>query len=245
MLQNDRPIRFVYFDLDDTLVDTTGAVLNAYAAGEEILAAEMARAGYAAPDGDVREELIANFGSRLPCEYFTAWLAEAGAENGFADDLVLRATAVYYRQLKNLPPYPEARAVLEFLQERGLGVGVITDGIAVEQRAKLAAAGLQPFVGPVFISEDYPLFQSKPGQMMFEDALAAAGFTAAETMFVGDRPKDVLGANIAGMVAVRILQGWVNRRAGRERLRLARARYTIRTLDELPPLILKHGAATP
>jgi putative hydrolase of the HAD superfamily len=245
MLQTDRPIRFVYFDLDDTLVDTTGAVLAAYAAGEELLAAELTRAGFAAPDGDVREELVANFGSRLPREYFTAWLAEAGAANGVAADLILRATAVYFQRLKHLVPYPEARPTLEFLQERGLGAGVITDGIAAEQRAKLAAAGLERLVGPIFISEDYPLFQSKPGQMMFEDALAAVGCAAAEVMFVGDRPKDVLGANIAGMVPVRILQGWVNRRPGRERLRLARPRYTIQNLEELPPLVLKHGAATP
>lgn len=244
-MPNDRPIRFVYFDLDDTLVDTTGAVLAAYAAGEELLTAALAASGLATPDGDVREELIGHFGSRLPREYFTAWLAEAGAENGFADNLVADAAAAYYQRLKELAPFPAARPVLEFIRERGLGAGVITDGLAAEQRAKIAAAGLEAFIGPLIISEDYPLFQGKPGQMMFRDALAAADLHPAEIMFVGDRSKDVLGANIAGMVSVRILQGWVNRRPPAESLRLARARYTIRKLDELPPLILRHGNETP
>ena len=238
-----RGIRFVYFDLDDTLVDTTTAVEGAYAAARAAIAPELAANGLKAPAAAAEEELLGVFGSRLPREYFIAWLAEAGATDGLARDLATRAAAAYRARLGAIPAYPGAAGVLAELAARGVGRGVITDGRRDGQRRKLKDAGLADLVGPVFISEDYPLFENKPGQRMFEDALAAAGFPAADVAFVGDRVKDVIGANLAGMVSVRVWQGWATRERAAAGLRVAQADVNLRTLAELPEALAAFAGA--
>jgi putative hydrolase of the HAD superfamily len=242
MVKSAAGIRFVYFDLDDTLVDTTTAVEAAYAAARAAIAPDLATRGLRAPAAAVEEDLLSIFGSRLPREYFIAWLAEAGGTDGLARDLAARAAAAYRTRLGAIPPFPATAAVLTELAARGIGRGVITDGIRDEQRRKLKDAGLADLVGPVFISEDYPMFENKPGQRMFEDALAAAGFPAAEVAFVGDRVKDVIGANLAGMVSVRVWQGWATRERTAAGLRVAQADVDLRTLAELPEALAAFAA---
>ncbi len=234
------PIAFVYFDLDDTLIDTTNAVVDAYAAALAEIRPALVDAGYAPPSEAVEEELIGTFGSTMPDEYLAAWLYETGVDAELRWELVARGTAVFARLTGEIAPFPDARPVLEWLAEEGIGRGVISDGRAEEQHAKLARAGLAELIGPTFISEDYPVFKGKPSLAMFEDALAAAGAPAAAVMYVGDRTKDVIGANLAGMVSARVLQGWANRRLNVKDFAAAKADYVLRNLGELPDAIRGH-----
>lgn len=235
------PIAFVYFDLDDTLIDTTNAVVDAYAAALAEIRPAVVDAGCAPPSEAVEEELIGTFGSTMPDEYLAAWLYEAGVDADLRQELAARGTAIFARLTGEIAPFPDAKPVLEWLAEEGIGRGVISDGRLEEQRAKLEQAGLARFIGPAFISEDYPVFKGKPSLAMFEDALAAANAPAAAVMYVGDRTKDVIGANLAGMVSARILQGWANRRPGGvKHFAAARPDYAIRNLGELPDVIRGH-----
>jgi len=235
------PIAFVYFDLDDTLIDTTNAVVDAYAAALAEIRPAVVDAGCAPPSEAVEEELIGTFGSTMPDEYLAAWLYEAGVDADLRQELAARGTAIFTRLTSEIAPFPDAKPVLEWLAEEGIGRGVISDGRLEEQRAKLEQAGLARFIGPAFISEDYPVFKGKPSLAMFEDALAAANAPAAAVMYVGDRTKDVIGANLAGMVSARILQGWANRRPGGvKHFAAARPDYAIRNLGELPDVIRGH-----
>jgi putative hydrolase of the HAD superfamily len=231
------PIAFVYFDLDDTLVDTTNAVLDAYAAALAEIRPAVVDAGYAPPSEAVEEELVGTFGSTMPDEYLAAWLYEAGVDADLRRELAARGTAIFTRLTGEIAAFPDARPVLEWLAGEGIGRGVISDGRLEEQRAKLEQAGLAQLIGPTFISEDYPVFKGKPSLAMFEDALAAAKAPAEAVMYVGDRTKDVIGANLAGMVSTRVLQGWANRRPEVKDFAAARPDYVIRNLGELPDVI--------
>ncbi len=232
------PIAFVYFDLDDTLIDTTNAVVDAYAAALAEIRPAVVDAGFTPPSGAVEEELIGTFGSTMPDEYLGAWLYEAGVDAELRRELAARGTAIFTRLTGEIAPFPDARPVLEWLAEEGIGRGVISDGRLEEQHAKLARAGLAELIGPTFISEDYPVFKGKPSLAMFGDALAAAEAPAAAVMYVGDRTKDVIGANLAGIVSARILQGWANRRPGGvKHFAAAQPDYVIRNLGELPDVI--------
>jgi HAD superfamily hydrolase (TIGR01549 family) len=228
---------FVYFDLDDTLVDTTTAVEEAYAAALAELAPAVVAAGGRIPGGDVTAELAATFGSTLPEEYIQAWLYEAGVDGARREELAARGAATFARRTQTFGPFPQARPVLEWLEGRGIGRGIISDGRADEQRAKLARAGLARFFGPVFVSEDYAVFEGKPARAMFKDALAAAKAPAAAVIYVGDRDTDVIGANLAGMVSVRVLQGWANRRPPKRTFAAARPDRVIADLGELPAVV--------
>jgi FMN phosphatase YigB (HAD superfamily) len=234
-------IEFVYFDLDDTLVETTATVAEAYEAALAELRPAVAAAGGAVPPPELEAEMTGTFGSTMPEEYIRAWLYEAGVTDGLRDELAARGAALFNEGIGGIPAFPEAGPVLERLAAEGFGLGVITDGRVAEQRMKLERAGLAAFFGPTFISEDYPVFKHKPGQMMFRDALAAAARPPAAVMYVGDRNKDVIGANLAGMVSVRVRQGWANRRPSVKQFAAAQADYVIDNLGELPDLIARHN----
>jgi FMN phosphatase YigB (HAD superfamily) len=234
------PIAFVYFDLDDTLIDTTNAVVDAYAAALAEIKPALVDAGYAPPSEAVEEELLGTFGSTMPDEHLAAWLYETGVDADLRQELAARGTAVFARRTKEIGAFPEAGPVLEWLAGEGIGRGVISDGRTEEQRAKLAQTGLARLVGPAFISEDYPVFKGKPSLAMYEDALAAANAPAAAVMYVGDRTKDVIGANLAGMVSARVLQGWANRGPKVKHFAAAQPDYVIRNLGELPDVIRGH-----
>jgi FMN phosphatase YigB (HAD superfamily) len=234
-------IAFVYFDLDDTLVDTTSAVIEAYAAALADIRPAVVDAGFAPPSEAVEEELTGTFGSTMPEEYLNAWLYEAGVDGDLRRELAARGAAIFARCTAYMAPFAGAKPVLEWLAGEGIGRGLISDGRLEEQRAKLASAGLAELIGPMFISEDYPVFKGKPSLAMFEDALAAAKAPARAVMYVGDRAKDVIGANLAGMVSVRVLQGWANRRPLAKHFAAARPDYVIANLGELPDIIRACG----
>jgi FMN phosphatase YigB (HAD superfamily) len=235
-------ISFVYFDLDDTLIDTTNAVLEAYAAALAEIRPAVVNAGREPPSRAVEEELLGTFGSTMPAEYFSAWLYEASVDSSLRRELAARGTAIFARRTREIEPYPEARPVLEWLAGEGIGRGIISDGRADEQRAKLEHAGLAQLIGPVFVSEDYPVFKGKPSLAMFEDALAAAKAPARAVMYVGDRAKDVIGANLAGIISVRVLQGWANRGPPSKHFAAAQPAHVIANLGELPDIVRRHGA---
>jgi putative hydrolase of the HAD superfamily len=231
------PIKFVYFDLDDTLVDTTTAV----AAGFRAAVARLEEAD-AIPGGDDGGEaynfipgLLESFRSLFTREILAALLVEFGAEPSENEDLLTEAAGVFREELlSTIRPFPGVTEMLAEFAKKNIGRGVLTDGRTDHQLAKLAAAGLDGALEPVIISGDYPPFTMKPSQLLFGDAARAVGFKPGEIAYVGDRTKDVVGANIAGMVSVRVLQGRANERPHEPRLAVERPDYVI---ENVPALI--------
>lgn len=100
------------------------------------------------------------------------------------------------------PPSAVAREgmyeLLDFLRTRGMLLGVVTNGGAQSQQAKLESLGLRPYLSSVIISAVAGV--AKPDQRIFELALRELGCRAAEVWFVGDHPlNDVRGAAAAGL----------------------------------------------
>jgi FMN phosphatase YigB (HAD superfamily) len=229
-------IKFVYFDLDDTLVDTTTAV----AAGFRAAVARLEEAG--AIPGDDRGEayrfipgLLESFRSLFTWEILAALLVEFGAEPSENEELLTEAAGVFREELlATIRPFPGVPETLAELGKEGIGRGVLTDGRTGHQNAKLVAAGLDGALEPVIVSGDYPPFTMKPAQLLFGDAVRAVGFEPENIAYVGDRTKDVVGANVAGMVSVRVLQGRANEKPHEPRLAVERPDYVI---ENVPALI--------
>lgn len=133
---------------------------------------------------------------------FRRLLAALGVPNNeFADeiDFLLGRT-----QLGLITLFDDV-TVLEELRERGLHVGVITNGSGDvhpdSQRSKAKILGLLERVDSFFVSDK--MGYRKPDPRAFLPALREAGCAPNEAVYIGDSAEnDLVGANRAGIVSV-------------------------------------------
>ncbi len=94
---------------------------------------------------------------------------------------------------------PHAREVVEALS-RTSPLGLVTNGIGLVQRGRLAKSGIADCFRAVVISEE--LGMAKPDPRFFEAAVKAISIPAAELLCVGDNPgSDIQGARASGIDA--------------------------------------------
>jgi FMN phosphatase YigB (HAD superfamily) len=193
--------RLVLFDLDDTLCDYAGAraVRLRTAFGQAL-----ATVGGAGVDLD---RLIAESIAIHPhgVDHFPSLLARYGV----ACAETVTATQTWYRinRFYGLRLFPDALQTLGLARSGPLGrkVGLVTNGPADVQRAKIELFGLAPFVDFTLVSGEFGA--AKPDAAIFAEAMRLGGAIADETLFVGDSPEfDIAGARACGMTTV-----WVNR----------------------------------
>lgn len=126
--------------------------------------------------------------------------------------------------------FPDAVPTLETLKPHGLGV--ITNGDARQQQAKLDRTGVTSRVDVIAISGALKL--RKPDSKIFQEACRMGKADPQTSWHVGDRLKDdAQGATAAGLTGV-----WLNRDGDRPG---DPAIPTIRSLAELPALIAARG----
>jgi len=150
----------------------------------------------------------------------------------FEEGLVDALTQAFYRAvLEHLQLFSDADEALRLLRPRFV-LGIITNGPADIQRAKIEHLELPKRVDHVLISGELGI--AKPDPQIFRRALELAGVGAEELLFVGDSPKtDILGAKEAGVWAA-----WINRDNLPPPQDLP-ADFTIRSMDELIDLVLQ------
>jgi len=197
-------LRAVLFDLDDTLTDRSrsierlaGRFLDRF--GVDLAGGELHevirvihggdRGGYAA-----REELGAHLQSSL------RWRQAPGAER----------LVDFWRD--NFPRCNVERngvtSTLQTLHQKGLKLGVISNGFTASQNTKLDAMGIRPLFSVVLISQEVGI--SKPDPRIFQMGLEKLGVLASEAIFVGDNPVvDVAGSRKVGIRSI-----WLNCRGG-------------------------------
>jgi 2-haloacid dehalogenase len=125
-------------------------------------------------------------------------------------DAAARASllSVYER----LPAHPEVPAALRALAERGLTLGVLSNGNEAMLNAALDAAGLRPLFAHVLSVERVRKFKTAPEA--YQLGPDAFGRPASELLFVSSNNWDAVGASWFGYPAY-----WINRaRAPAERL---------------------------
>lgn len=227
-------LRALLFDLDDTLVPEAPAILAAYEAVAERVwgastpervrqledtAGAVWRAGAPA---DYVERVHFTLGEGLHGE-FEAVGPEAGRLREFIPSLHAQAFEAVLPERRRgssselvglwrearmaaLAPYPETHDVLERLAAR-LRLGLVTNGAARLQRAKLVRIGIEDRFDVVVDSETAGV--GKPSPHMFELALGRLGLRRDEVAMVGnDISRDIAGARAAGIRPI-----WVHRPA--------------------------------
>jgi len=206
----------VFFDLDDTLCDAAPAFAAGRRAAFAAALANRPRLTASALDDAWRRahtELLPKLevGALTMAEVrglrFRRTLAVAGLpDDALADrlDALLGET-----QLAHLRRFDDT-AALDALRERGVFVGIITNGAddthADSQRTKAARLGLLDAADGFWASDT--MGYRKPDPRAFAPALAAAGCPAERCLYVGDSlVNDIAGANAAGLRSVLLLRG--------------------------------------
>jgi putative hydrolase of the HAD superfamily len=198
------PLRALYFDLDDTLVDRASA-------GERYFADWVRRR----PDA-FGADVIAAVRALVALDWehsadrpgYCRAVAEAYPALG-------EPAAIWADFCEHLPRFMEGRPAVERLLAALVPhyrLGLITNGPGSLQRAKLAASGYAPHFDGIFVSGE--VGYDKPDPRIFDRALEAFGCAAADAMMIGDAPAyDLLGARRVGMATVWVGGLW--RRRGR------------------------------
>lgn len=208
----------VLLDLDDTLIDRTGAFA---AALRERLAPKMA------PDKleAVLPELLLldDRGRRERPEFWRAAIGKAPALGWDPKELqAWGAPAIAAR----VAPDPAVRAALEALRGRGLRLGLVTNGAGNHQREKLEKTGLADLFEAIVISGEVGV--RKPDPAIFTKALEQLGVSASSALHVGDDPeRDVDAARKAGLSAA-----WIEGESWPAEL--APAAMVLKSVVELP-----------
>lgn len=192
----------ILFDLDDTLVDRQASL--------RIFADELAEV-YAEDLGEMGEEDLVRF------------IREAD-EGGY------RPKAMFFKRLvEGLPwtrrptqadigdfwftTFPKCTQpaaglydMLAALKEKGVPMGIVTNGSEASQDGKVDRLDLRVYMETVLVSEKAGI--KKPDAGIFELALAHLGLPAAGVWFVGDHPEN----DMAGSAAVGLTPVWARGR---------------------------------
>ncbi|WP_368394953.1 HAD family hydrolase [Streptococcus gallolyticus] len=145
-------------------------------------------------------------------EYFRFWrYKETLLEFGYRE--IDEATGVHFQEvyeeeLENITMLDEMRMTLDFLKEKGVPMGIITNGPTEHQLKKVKKLGLYDYVDPKRVLVSQATGFQKPEKEIFNLAAEQFDMNPATTLYVGDSyDNDVVGAFNGGWHSM-----WFNHR---------------------------------
>ncbi len=199
MVRDVTHIRAIVFDLDDTLVDTTGQLLEP---AHLDAATAMIAAGLPGTAQEVAQARI-DLSRAHPGESVDLLVAH---RYGCEDDAVVMAghRAFYERRVRRLDAFPDAHAVLRELGEAGVLRLLVTAGHPPTQRQKLTLAGLDELLDGIRICD----YTDPDKQGAIAELMAEHSVQPQETLVIGDRlDREIAAARRLGCWAVRVAHG--------------------------------------
>ena len=177
-------IKCVLFDLDGTLIQTTGIIIDTFKVTFKKYFPELTLTedDYTNMLG---QTLYTTFG------YYTSSKEEV-------DEIVS-----FYRTYSNdmieegLLTYPGANEVLSFLKKKKIKVGVVTSKMRKVASHHLEITGLKDYIDGIIGYED--VVEHKPSPEPIEKALDLLGAKKTSTVYVGDHENDIIAAKKAGI----------------------------------------------
>lgn len=212
MSQNRTPLKAIFFDLDETLVENKIPVPDLFARMffdfEHQLGAENQERFFAALRAKIGSLWNTMFDSshspeQLLVHAFSEAIATIDAigeieRDKLAEDMLARYT---HLSSNNVVLHDGALETLATLSDRGYITGLITNGIEQIQLGKIHRLGLHERVDHVNVSAQAKAH--KPHAPVFEMALSRAGVVAEQAWQIGDHAaNDVAGAIRVGMGGV-------------------------------------------
>lgn len=217
----------VLFDLDETLCD--------YASARQLrltraFAIALAVAGV---DREIDLHALAHQSVAMHphgTDHFAGLLAPHGVPPAAAAE-----AAAWFRanRFLGLALFADAVRVLEAVRQvkPGRVIGIVTNGPADVQRAKIDLLALAPYIDFAVISGEAGV--AKPDPAIFAEALRRGRRTQREAVFIGDSAEaDVAGAQASGIPAV-----WMNRSGATWRVGLRAPDWEVTDLTSVARLL--------
>ena len=235
-----RRIQAVVFDLDDTLYPEREYAWSGFRAVASAFVKDLD------DPADTVADLQRLFDSEHRARVFDALLKERFEEVDRA--LLERMIQTYRQHPPVITPYADVDAALARLRG-SYSLGLITDGRAEAQWAKIDALNLRPRFDSIIVTGDLKAETpgapetgtdcfSKPHSRAFEEMARQLGVSASSCAYVADNvSKDFVAPNALGWLAIRIARadGVYCDAVCAEK---GEARHTIKSLDELEELLI-------
>lgn len=191
-------IKAVFFDIDDTLYDTSGFARLARKAALNV----MIDAGLPLSNDEAYKllrEIITEYGSNYDKHFNILTKRVFGEEK----PLLIALGMITYHNVKFalLRLFPQTTRTLIYLKKQGYDLGVISNGITIKQWEKLIRLDLHHFFDHVITSEEAGV--EKPDKKIFEVAMEKMGADAKESVMIGNKfSEDIIGALNSGISAI-------------------------------------------
>ena len=188
----------IFFDIDDTLLDTASFAETARKAAVE----QIVNHGFPLSETETYATLkaiISEVGSNCDRHFNLLTKRVLGKE----DPMLVTIGMITYHNVKfaTLRTFPHTIDILIYLKSQGYKLAVISNGIAVKQWEKLIRLNLHHFFDEVITSEE--VGYEKPSTEIFEEALRRMKGDPSKCVMVGNKfLTDALGAINAGMSAI-------------------------------------------
>jgi 2-haloalkanoic acid dehalogenase type II len=209
-----KPLKAVFFDLDDTLCDDAGAwVISARGAAQ--IAVNLKVIVNPQPLVDAFLQLSEVYWMSLAPVTETRplldirvsqWRAALEAVTGRIDDDLALALASDYgeRRSREIKLFPDAISTLTVLRDYGVKLALITNGVRLTHVDKISYLGLDPLFDEILIADVVGHF--KPDPMIFREALRRCDCEPDKAVMVGDHIRNDIG----GAQAVGVSAYWFN-----------------------------------
>ena len=181
--ENLKSVQGVIFDLDDTLYNEKQYVRSGFKAIAEYL-----------NDNKAEQYLWSIFEKGLPV--IDVYLNEKGLA-----DKKLEVLKVYRKHYPTISLNDGVIETIEALKEKGIKVGIITDGRSIGQRKKISALGLDELFDEIIITDELGGVQfRKPNDIAFRIMQCRWGIPFERIVYVGDNAeKDAFAPLQLGM----------------------------------------------
>ncbi|WP_033916740.1 HAD family hydrolase [Campylobacter sputorum] len=98
--------------------------------------------------------------------------------------------------------------ILEFLQNRGVKMAIVTNGVVGVQKNKIKVLNVKKYIKNIVYAREFGKECEKPHPKPFLKAVEMLNLNPDEVIFIGDNPlTDIKGAKSAGILAYRLLNG--------------------------------------
>ena len=209
---NYNDIHWVWFDLDDTLIDfhtnsraALARLYREYQLNRWFATVEIWREAYETHNLRLWELYAAGGISRadLRLDRFLRPLSDAGIEPAEAMEMSRRFDTIYLDFLAEEKELVDgAVEALLRMRQSGFSIGVLSNGFAEVQHRKIARAGLDRLIDITVLSDDCG--HTKPDPEIYRYAMERVGDTnPSHHLMIGDNPStDIRGALSAGWRAI-------------------------------------------
>ena len=180
------------FDMDGTLIDSNDAHARAWA--------ESLHEHGIPVDAERIRPLIGMGGDKL-----LPAVARVHESSALGRAIARRKGDVFQRLLPELHATPGARALLEYLRDQHITIGIATSAGEEELSALLGHIGVADLVHQRTSKDDAA--ESKPAPDIVYAALEECGARPESTVLIGDTPYDIQAATRAGVGAIALRCG--------------------------------------